>query len=54
MRRDGTKLFPIPLTRRQKEILDRVAQASGMTRCAVFRQLLLREYRRKALARSDR
>lgn len=54
MRIDRRTLYALPLNRREKEILNRVSRASGLSRAAVLRQLLLREYRRKALARSDR
>ncbi len=59
MPRKNSKLFPIPLNRREKDILDRVAQASGLSRCGVLRQLLLLEHqspahkKRLAMARSD-
>lgn len=56
--KDPDTLFPIPLTRPLRDILDRMHRKTGLSRAAIFRQLLLREHQaprgKKALARSDR
>lgn len=56
--KDPVTLFPIPLNRPLRDILDRMHRKTGLSRAAIFRQLLLREHQalrgKKALARSDR
>jgi hypothetical protein len=42
--KDRFRQFSLPLDKDQKQILDRLARKSGLSRADVFRQLLLREY----------
>jgi hypothetical protein len=37
------KIFPVLVSRIEKEMLTRLSTASGLSRCAVVRQLILKE-----------